>query len=60
MKKTINKADNELLVCKNTVTRFTLKHAEHIYLIESQPLRFDNNTKPYRNFVFISITGAAL
>ncbi len=53
-------ADNELLMCKNTVTRFTLKHEEHIYLIKSQPLRFDKNTKPYRNFVFISITGAAL
>lgn len=25
-------ADNELFICKNTLPRFTLKHAQHIYL----------------------------
>lgn len=53
---TLRTPDHELLACK----LFTLKHAAHIYVIKSQPLRFDNRTKRYRDSFFISINRAAL
>lgn len=43
------KAHHKLFTCKITVSHFTLKH-----LIKSQPLRFDNHTKPYFGFVLIN------
>lgn len=34
---------------------------QYIYLfINSQPLLFDNHTKPYHNFIFISINCATI
>lgn len=39
----------------NTLSRFTLKHVTHIYLIKRQPLRFDNHIKLYLDFSSIWI-----